>query len=158
MSPARRARDTHTGDLFAWKPEPVSVGYDEEAVGRSTTSNKIARLLSRALREAKDESGFSREDIATLISEHIGRAVSKDMLDKFSSEASEDHRVPLDVFIALIEVTENHRLIGFIPSLFGFVAVDQKYEAIIQLSLLEEHEKELAAHKAALTAKMRGRR
>lgn len=149
--------DKATSDIFSWEPPAVAVGYSEEVSGKGELQNKIARLISRALRDARDD-GLTRTIVASKLGGELGRAVSEDMLDKWASEASEAHRIPLDAFIALIRVTGATELLGFIPGMFGFVVVDRKYEAIIELQLLEEHEREVAAYKAGITAKLRSQR
>ena len=88
----------------------------------------------------------------------LGRSVSSDILDKWASEASEDHRIPLDAFIALVAATGANELLGFVPGLSGFVVVPKRYKAFIDLQLLEEHERELAVHKARIQADLRAQR
>lgn len=150
-------RDRQTMDIFDWEPPQISVGYSEDVAGRGDLENKVARVISRALRDAKD-AGKSRSDIAVVMSKHLGRSVSADMLDKWASEASSAHRIQIDAFIALIHATETDELLGFIPAMFGFAVVPEHYTELIEMHLIEEHEKELAAHKAKLQAKWRNRR
>lgn len=154
---ARDRTDSITSDIFAWEPPQVAVGYNDDVTGKGELQNKISRLVGRALRDAKDVRGLSRGQIATALTAYLGRPVSEDTLDKWASEASDQHRIPLDAFIGLVEVTSAMDLLGFVPGLFGFVVIDRKYEAIVELQLLEEHERELNAHKARLQAKVRGR-
>lgn len=149
--------DKATNDLFTWEPPAVAVGYSEEVSGRGELQNKIARLISRALRDARDNE-LTRTIVASKLGGELGRTVSEDMLDKWASEASEAHRIPLDAFIAMIRVTGATELLGFIPAMFGFVVVDKKYEPIIELQLIEEHEREVAVLKARATAKLRAQR
>lgn len=150
-------RDRVTMDIFEWEPPQVAVGYDEDVAGRGELENKVARVISRALRDAKD-AGHSRPEIATAMAAYLGRSVSTDMLDKWASEASSAHRIPIDAFIALIHVTDAEDLLGFIPAMFGFAVVPERYTELIEMHLIEEHEHELAAHKAKLQAKWRSRR
>lgn len=150
-------RDSRTADLFSWEPPQVAVGYPQEVAGRGPLQNRIARLLSQALRDFCDQEGVSRDAVAGMISLELGRQVSRDMLDKWTSEAAGSHRIPLDAFIALIKVTEAEKLLGFVPDLFGFAVVPARYTAIIEMHLIEEKEAELAAAKARLAAKWRAR-
>lgn len=153
-----KRRDPHTLDLLDWEPPVVSVGYGADVAGRGPLDNRIARIVGRALRDARDERGLGRADAAREIAEHLGRSISPAMLDKWSSEGSAEHRIPLDAFIALIRVTGADDLIGFIPSMFGFAAVPERYAGLIELHLIEEHEADIAARKTALQAKWRARR
>lgn len=151
-------RDTQTGDLLSWTPAPVAVGYAPDVAGRGALGNQVARLVSRALRDARDDRNLSRSAVAEAMAEYLGRSVTAAMLDQWSSEANDDRRIPLDAFAALIHATGAHELLGFLPELFGFVAMPARYAAVIELHELEEQEKRLAAHKAALQTKLRASR
>lgn len=153
-----RTRDTRTADLLAWEPPTVAVGYEDGVAGRGPLDNQIARLLSRALRDVKDEKGHSRAVIAGFMTLELGRNVSEEQLDKWCSEASTAHRIPFDAFVALVKVTEAEDLLGFVPRQLGYAVVPVKYAEIIEMHLIEEKERELAAHKAALQARLRNNR
>ena len=150
-------RDNRTMDLLSWEPPQVTVGYNQDVAGRGALDSKIARVLARALRDAKDD-GKSRAEIAADMSRQLGRTISEDVINKWASEASGAHRIPLDAFIALIRATAAEELLGFIPEIFGFAVVPEKYAEIIEMHLLEEHEKDIAARKAALASRLGGRR
>jgi len=152
-----RRRDPFTQDLFTWQPPKVAVSLGEDSAGRGALDNQIARVVSRALREAKED-GTSRAEIARRISDLLGRSVSETTLDKWASEASEEHRIPLDAFLSLVEATGCHGLLGFIAERFGFVVVPGRYADLIELHLIDEHEREVAARRAALEARWRARR
>ena len=150
-------RDRITQDLFAWEPPQVKVGYSEDVTGRGDLENRIARLVARAMRDARDD-GRNRAELASSMSRELGRSVSEDMLNKWASEASGAHRIPLDAFIALIRATEAKELLGFVPSLFGFAVVPEHYTDLIEIHLIDEREEELRAHKAKILARRRARR
>ncbi len=153
----KRCHDRSTLDLFAWEPPAIAAGYGPEVTGRGALASRISRQVAQALRDAAD-GGTPRAEIAAKIGQRLGRRVSVDTLNKWASEAGEEHRIPLDGFIALVEATGATDLVGFMPSLFGFVAVPERYAAIIEMHLLEEHEAEIAARKAALAAKWKAKR
>ncbi len=154
----RRARDTHTSDLFSWEPPQVAVGYSDDVAGRGALENKVARLVGRALRDARDDGKGSRAEIARKMSAYLDRPVSEAMVNKWAGEASGEHRIPLDAFIALIHATEADGLLGFVPGLFGFAVVPAKYADLIELQLIDEHERDIAARKAALQARWKAKR
>ncbi|KQQ85851.1 hypothetical protein [Aureimonas sp. Leaf324] len=152
-----RHRDPHTKDLLAWEAQTVRVGFDEEVTGRGDLSSRIARFLARALADAKD-AGMDRNDIARAMGEYLDRPIAKATIDKWASEAADDRRIDLDCFIALVHVTRDLRLLGFMPAMFGCAVVADRYVDLIELHEIEEHEREVAARKSALQAKVRGRR
>lgn len=152
----RDRRDDLTAFL-AWEPPQVAVGYAPDVAGRGDLDNQISRLVGRALRDAKDEGIGNRAEIARRMSAHLGRTISEDLLNKWSSEAS-GNRIPLDAFIALVEATNCSDLLGFVPKRFGYAVVPEKYADIIEIHLIEEHERDMAARKAALLARAKAKR
>lgn len=152
-----RYRDPLTKDLFDWQPPKVAVGYSADVIGRGRLDNKIARLIGQALRDAREE-GVGRAEVSQKISEYLGRPVSEAMLSKWSSEGSEDHRIPLDAFIGLVEATGAKELLGFVPGMFGLTVIESEYAELIEERLLEDHIEELQARRQVLAARRKGRR
>lgn len=152
-----RYRDPLTKDLFSWQPPKVAVGYSEDVIGRGRLDNKIARLIAQSLRDAREE-GHSRADVARAISAHLGRSVSEAMLNKWSSEGSEDHRIPLDAFIGLVHATGAKDLLGFVPGEFGLTVIENAYAELIEERLLDDHIEEMQARKQVLSARRKSRR
>lgn len=148
-------RDPLTKDLFNWQPPQVAVGYGAEIAGRGRLGNKIARLISHALRDTRDARKLSRGDVAGRMSDYLGRTISEAMLDKWSSEGAEDHRIPLDAFMALVDATGAQGLLGFVPGEFGLVVIEQEYAELIRLHLIREKIKEMQAQEQLLSAKVR---
>lgn len=153
----RDQKDKVTGDLLNWEPPQVAVGYAPEVAGKGGLQNKIARLISRALRDARDD-GVSRAEIARRMTTELNRSVSDDTLDKWASEASEAHRIPLDAFIALIKASEADNLLGFIPEMFGFVVVPKKFKGLVELQLIEEQRQSLDLYAARVRAEQKAQR
>ena len=153
----RRFSAPLTKDLFDWQPPQVAVGYGSEVTGRGRLDNRIARLIGQALRDARDD-GKTRAQVARSMSEFLGRSISEAMLNKWSSEGSEDHRIPLDAFIALVHATEVRALLGFVPGEFGLTVVEDEYAEMITDQLLDDHMKEMEALKLARAARRKARR
>lgn len=152
-----KRRDPLTKDLFEYQPPKVAVRYDEGVTGRGSLDNQIARLISRALRDARDD-GNTRADIASSMSRYLNRSISTAMLDKWASEASDEHRIPLDAFIALVDATGAKELLGFVPGMFNLTVIENEYADLIEDRLLEDHIEELVARRQVLSAKRKARR
>lgn len=150
-------RDNLTMDLLGWEPPQVAAGYGADVAGRGDLENQIARLIGQTLRDAADDRKISRDEVAQLISRDLGRQISKDMLNKWASEAATEHRIPLDAFCSLVKVLQARELLGFIPGLLDFVAVPKKYADIIEMHLIEEKARDLEARKSAISARLRAR-
>lgn len=152
-----KRRDTLTSDLFDWQPPKVAVGYGEDVTGRGALDNRIARAISQALKEAKVRD-IKRSQIASAMSDYLGRPISEDMLNKWASEAADSNRITLDAFVALIDATGTHDLVSLVVSSFGLVAVPERYSDLIELHLIEEHERDVVTRRQALEARVRARR
>ncbi|MBX8800703.1 hypothetical protein HBA92_08040 [Ochrobactrum sp. MR28] len=152
-----KRRDPLTKDLFEYQPPKVAVRYDDGVTGRGSLDNQIARLISRALRDARDDDN-TRADIAASMSRYLNRSISTAMLDKWASEASDEHRIPLDAFIALVDATGAKELLGFVPGMFNLTVIENEYADLIEDKLLEDHIEELVARRQVLSAKRKARR
>lgn len=152
-----RYRDPLTKDLFDWQPPKVAVGYSADVIGRGRLDNRIARLIGQALRDARED-GASRAEVAQKIGDYLGRQVSEAMLSKWSSEGSEEHRIPLDAFIGLVEATGAKELLGFVPGMFGLTVIESEYAELIEERLLEDHIEELQARRQVLAARRKAKR
>ncbi len=78
----RDRRDDLTISLLDWQPPEVAVNVDVAAHG--DLSNRIARIVSHALRECS----VSREVVAQKMSDYLDRTISLAILEKYASEAS----------------------------------------------------------------------
>lgn len=152
-----KRRDPLTKDLFEWTPPRVAIRYEEGVMGRGSLDSKISRLIGRALRDARDD-GQQRAAIAAAMTRYLGRTISPAMLDKWASEASDEHRIPLDAFIALVDATGARELLGFVPGEFGLTVIEDEYADLIEDRLLEDHIEELQARRQMLSAKRKARR
>lgn len=145
-------RDPNTIDMFSeWQPPKVAVSLPPEVTHGGNLASQIARATGRALRACP----LSRDEIAIRMSDYLGEEVSKNMLDAYASEAREAHRITLERFIALIAVTEQHGLLGFVAEQFGLVVIPERYSDLIELHFIEEQERRLAARKSANLARWR---
>ena len=138
----RDRRDNLTLDLLEWQPPKVAVEIEQGVAGCGDLANQIARTISHALRETE----LDRDEVADKMSAYLGRKISRDILDKWSSEASENNRIQFDAFIALIDATGATDLLGFAPEKFGFSVVSNHYRKVIEYHEIEEHEREVALH------------
>lgn len=148
-------RDPFTLDMFTdWEPPEVAVGLPEAAARGGVLSSRIARAVSHALKAT----ALSRDEVAQGMSEYLGESVTKNMLDAYASQARTDHRITLERFMALIEVTGKQGLIGFVAEEFGLIAVPARYRDLIELHFIEEQQKRLEQRKSASLARWRARK
>ncbi|WP_163266511.1 hypothetical protein [Chelativorans alearense] len=149
-----RRRDTLTLELFDWQPPQVAVGFAKDQL----PGNRLASRISRAVALALKDCSLSRAEVAARMSDELGYPVSESMLDAYASEAKEGHKITLERFIALVEATGCHDLLGFVAELYGYVVVPERYASLIELHLLDEHEREVQRRKQAAEARWRAGR
>ncbi|MCA1492730.1 DNA transposition protein [Ensifer sp. NBAIM29] len=148
-----KRRDPDTLDLFRdYQPPEVAARFEPDVARGGTLDVKIARVLS----EAMGRSGKSRAQIAAEMSDFLSQNVTENMLDCYASPARRDHKITLERFIALLDVTGCYELLGFVCDFAGFVAVPAKYAEVIQLWHTEERLAELERQRAALRGRVGG--
>ena len=104
------------------------------------------------------QSGKSRAAIAEEMTAYIGdKPVTENMLECYASPARRDHRITLERFIALVEVTGCYELLGFVCGFAGFVSVPERYAEVIRLWQTEEQLDRLERQRLALRGKIGGR-
>jgi hypothetical protein len=150
-----KPRDPNTLDMFTdWEPPQVAVTLPAEVTTGGNLASQSAGAVSRAL----EASEMSREEVAAGMSKYLGEKISKNMLDAYASEARESHRITLERFIALIHVTGQNGLLGFVAEQFELIVVPQRYSDLIELHFIEEQERALAARKNARLARWKAGR
>lgn len=132
---ARKQRDTITSDLFRdFEPPQVVERFDAERVRAVTASQRVARAVSETLRE----SGRDRSIIAHLMSQFLDEEVTEAMLNSYASPARTTHNIPAHRLVALAAVTKDARLLNVLLADAGFIAIEQKYEALIRRERAKE--------------------
>ena len=148
-------RDTRTLDMFNdWQPPKVAMSLPPEVTSGGNLNSQIARAISRALKN----SDMSRADIAEGMSKYLGKNITENILNAYASEGRESHKITLERAMALIHVTEEYGLLGFIAEPFDLAVVPTKFSDIIEIHHIEEQEKHLAHQKATRMARVRSGR
>ncbi|WP_298815423.1 hypothetical protein [uncultured Roseibium sp.] len=148
-----KSRDDFTLDLFKdWVPPRVSVGFEAGVI----TGNRLASRISRAVAKVTKDCDLSRPEIAGRMSEFLGSKVTTAMLETYASEAKTGNNITVERFIALIQATGKTELLGFIADEFDLAVIPRRYENVIHLALIEDHERMVATQKKTLQMKIRG--
>lgn len=146
---AKARGDSQTGDLLSWEPPKVAAGFEPGAIRGSRLSSQISQAVALALKQSM----MSRAEIAAAMSVELGYPVSENMLANYASEGAESHRITLERFIVLIEVTGCFDLLGFVAGRFDRVVVESRYQSLINVHLAEEAAQKIEKFKAAEKAK-----
>lgn len=147
--------DRATLDLFRdWQPPKVAAGFTQEELPGGRLGSRISRALALALKAC----GKTRAQVAAEMTAELGHQVSADMVHAYASETKDGHQISLERFIALVMATGCTDLLGLLTEPFDMVAVPARYEPLIELHLIEEHERDVARRKDAATARWRAGR
>lgn len=125
----RRIADTLTGDLFADIPQahPMTPG-----------AWSFRREISLAMGDAVRTCDKDRYQIAADMSRLLGREISVNTLDKYTSEAAADHIPNLETAIAFDAATGQTTLASLFASKLGCRVLPGKDSLFAELGRLEQ--------------------
>lgn len=131
----RRIVDTLTGDLFAAIPQAHPMNP-----GAWRFRAEIAHAMADAIRVC----GKDRYQIAADMGRLLGREVSVNTLDKYTSEAAEEHHPSLETAIAFDAATGQMALVGLFAAKLGGRVLPGKESLLAELGRLEQMKGEIA--------------
>jgi hypothetical protein len=137
----RRAADTLTGDLFSGIPQAHPM-----TPGAWNFRREIAVVMGDAIKECSKD----RWQIAADMSRLLGREVSANTLDKYTSEASEDHIPNLETAIAFDAATGQTALVSLFASKLGCRVLPGKDSLLAELGRLEQMKGNIAKQEKAI--------
>ena len=138
---SRRFADTLTGDLFASIPQAFPM-----TPGAWNFRREIAAVMGEAIKACTKD----RYQIAADMSRLLGREVSVNTLDKYTSEASEDHIPNLETSIAFDAATEQTALASLFASKLGCRVLPGKDSLLAELGRIEQMKGDLAKQEKAI--------
>lgn len=137
-----RPRDLKTLDMFTeWQPPEVVQRFEDVRVRAATLRQKLAMGVSETLKSADED----RDAIAAKMAEWLGEEVSKNLLDRYASQASEEHVISLLRLIALIHATGDLRILQMIAEMFGHSVVEDRFLPWIEVGQLAERKDEIVS-------------
>jgi hypothetical protein len=137
----RRIVDTLTGDLFASMPKAHPMNP-----GAYRFRGEIAHVMGEAIKTCLKD----RYQIAADMSRLLGREISINTLDKYTSEASEDHIPNIETAIAFDAATEQMALANLFASKLGCRMLPGKDSLLAELGRLEQMKGEIAKQEKAI--------
>lgn len=134
MAPRKPVRDHRQTTLLPQLMEPVQV-FAEVLTAAATLSGRVCRAMAAAVQAC----GKDRKLIADEMSSYLSQPVAKTTLDKYLSEATKDHEIPVTKFLALCHSTgEAHRLLNTLAEPFGLIVVPKHCEGWIRAGQLAQ--------------------
>jgi hypothetical protein len=137
----KRILDTLSGDLFA----AIPTAYPELAGGWNFRI-EIAHVMGEAIKACSKD----RYAIAADMGRLLGREVSVNTLDKYTSEAAEGHHPSLETAIAFDQVTGGLALLSMYAGKLGCRVLPGKDALLAELGKLEQMKGEIARQERAI--------
>jgi len=137
----RRMIDTLTGDLFATIPQAYPMHP-----GAYRFRTEISLAMGEAIRACEKD----RYQIAADMGRLLGREVSVNTLDKYTSEAAEEHHPSLETAIAFDAATGQMALVSLFAEKLGSRVLPGKQSLLAELGRLEQMKGEIAKQTAAI--------
>lgn len=137
----KRVIDTLSGDLFASIPQAYPM-----LPGAWNFRVEIAHVMGEAIRTCTQD----RYAIAADMGRLLGREVSVNTLDKYTSEAAEGHHPSLETAIAFDAATGQMALLAMYAAKLGAKVLPGKDSLLAELGRLEQLKGEIAAQERAI--------
>ncbi|MCW9036242.1 MAG: DNA transposition protein [Rhodospirillales bacterium] len=150
--------DNKTLDLLSWTPKvPKVAHFKEEDVRAANLGSKVSKAVSKTLSDTKkrEKQPLDRKEVATEMAAYLGEDVSKDILDRYSSESSETHKISVVRALALMYATDDYRLLSLMAAEVGLAVIPKRFECAVEEAILAEKIEEM---RSDLSALRKGRR
>lgn len=149
-------RDPNTLDLYMdYEPEAVVDRFDAADTQAWTRAGKLSKAVALALSNAP----ISREEVAAAMTQFMGgERVSKQLLDKYASQAAEEHSISALRLAALIAVTGDVRPLNTLLEELNLIVVPRKYEALLKREQARIAKEKFERAELAADAEWRARR
>ena len=143
----KRIVDTLSGDLFASIPTAYPM-----LPGAWNFRVEIAHVMGEAIKAAPQD----RYAIAADMGRLLGREISVNTLDKYTSEAAEGHHPSLETAIAFDAATGQMALLAMYAAKLGAKVLPGKDALLAELGRLEQMKGEIARSERAIKRVLEG--
>lgn len=148
-------RDTFNLDLFKdYQPAPVVERFADDQIKAWSTSGKLSKAIALSI----EESGMTRDEIATAMSDMTKASVSKAVLDAYTSQAKENNQISAVRLAALVAITGDARPLNVLLEEAGLIVIPRKYEALLKRERARELRELLEREERSADAEWRAKR
>lgn len=132
-------RDNRTPDLFEGAPL-YPVRRPSDRTEPFNFDGKLKRAISRALKECD----LTREMVAARMAEILDQPTfSKFMLDAYTAESRETHKITVERFVALVKVTGATWLLDVLAEPVGCIVMEGEEARLAERGYIRQQMKEL---------------
>jgi hypothetical protein len=133
-------------DLLDWTPPEPVTRFEPRAVQAASLSARISKAIALTLREHP----ASREAVAAAMGTYLGRKFPVSSLNAYAAESRVDDVINVVLFMALISVTGDRRLLELLAGEMGWAVIERRWLRLIDLAAVQEREAELRSQASAL--------
>lgn len=130
--------------------DKAQMSFLEELEGPEPGSMALEAELKASLSEGIRKSGLSRYEIAGRISELIGWDLTKSMLDAYTAESHDAHRVPAEIVPAFCVVTGYWRPLHLLAEEGEGRFLESEHAVYAEIAALDRRIRELQQERKAL--------
>jgi hypothetical protein len=145
----KRIVDTLSGDLFPGLYAGTGASIPQ-AHPMNPGAWRFRIEIAHAMGEAIRECGKDRYQIAADMGRLLGRDISVNTLDKYTSEAAEEHHPSLETAIAFDAATGKLNLVALFAEKLGCRVLPGKASLLAELGRLEQMKGEIASQERAI--------
>ena len=113
-------------------------------------SKPLTLRIKEAISEAVKNSGLKRYDIAGRMSEHTGQEITESMLNSYTAESKEGHRMPAEYMPIFCKITQDFAALEILAAAAGARLVKSDEIYFLELGRLEQAEKSIQQKRAAI--------
>jgi len=135
----RRRQNDQQMDLLSWERGDVIERFEERSVQAASMRARLARGVSVTLNDC----AMPRREIAQRMSEWLGEKVTENMLNAYASEARGEHSISYLRVLALVQATEDPRLLQVGAELIGHSVIADRYLPWVEVGQLADKKEEI---------------
>ncbi|SEO97635.1 hypothetical protein [Propionispora vibrioides] len=106
--------------------------------------------IKEAISEAIKNSGLKRYAIAGQMSEYLGLEISESMLNSWTAESKEGHRMPAEYYPIFCKLTQDYTILDILMSAAGGRMVKSEEIYLLEMGRLQQAEKTIRQKQSQL--------
>lgn len=114
--------------------------------------------LKDAISEAISNSGIKRYEIAGQMSEYLGVEITASMLNSYTAESKEGHRMPAEYYPTFCRITNNFKILEILTAAAGARMTRTEEIYYLEIGRLQQIEEEARRKRQAFKRELKGMR
>lgn len=106
--------------------------------------------IKEAISEAIKNSGLKRYAIAGQMSEYLGLEISESMLNSWTAESKESHRMPAEYYPIFCKITQDYAILEILVASAGGRMVKSEEIYLLEMGRLQQAEKSIRQKQSQL--------